>query len=86
MRLCGPCLADILTTLGTHWTKVDIEDTTPLATVCGACQAELDGQEDRNAFFGTVFEHPRERVDYFARYCGDCASDLILELKLQQAF
>jgi hypothetical protein len=86
MRVCSACLAELLTTIGNDWTKVDLEDTTPLAEVCCSCHAALTAPEDRNAFFGTVYEHGQERADFFARYCHNCASDIETELRLQPAF
>jgi len=83
MRLCGPCLGDILDTIGSHWKKVDLEDDAPLEAMCAACNADISSQSPNIAFFGTLYERGSERVDYFARYCDDCASDVEHSLVLQ---
>ena len=76
LRLCSPCLGDILKTYGEHWTEVDLDDEIPLAEVCASCQEAVPETKDREILFVTTYERGDDRRDFFAYYCPMDATSL----------
>ena len=83
MRVCSPCLGDILQTYDDEWTPVGLEDTVPVAEMCGSCKAPLTEIQDPWGCFVTTFSRGDERADYFGWYCERDAEGLATSLGLE---
>lgn len=82
LRLCSPCLADLLETYKGQWANLGDDDEVSLAEVCGACEKALSRQEDRYHCFVTTYERGDDRQDYFSYYCREHAQPIIDSLGL----
>lgn len=84
MRVCGPCLDNLFSTLGSSWILASTESEDPGPSVCNSCQLPQRTGGEYHAFFLTCFRHGQEREDWFGAYCADCADDLAETLSLEE--
>lgn len=76
LRVCAPCLADILKTHEDEWTDLGVDDEVQVAEVCPTCQAVLTDPSERYGCFVTIYPRGDERQDFFAWYCPVDADSL----------
>lgn len=85
MRVCSPCLTELLAGDGSTWVRVDPDDTGTLAEVCSSCDKAVNSPTTKALFFGTVYPPGKNRDDYFAYFCWSCASSFDDAYQLEDA-
>ena len=82
LRVCDPCLDNLFATLGSKWTRAEVDSEDAPSAVCGSCGKQDESLGERHAFFLTVYRRGEEREDWFGQYCAGCASDVVDTLSL----
>lgn len=85
LRVCGPCLAEFLTTTGSEWVSANLDGAAVHFPMCSACSKAASPTEDSWALFITVYPPGAERDDYFGCLHLACAPDFIDGLELKAA-
>lgn len=85
MRLCGPCLASVLSGVGGEWIPADSSDAGVDLPMCSACSKPVQASDDSWAVFATAYPPGSNRDDYFGQLHAACATGFVDGLGLKAA-
>lgn len=85
MRLCGPCLASVLSGVGSEWISADTGTPGLDLPMCSACSKPVPSQDRAWAIFATAYPPGANRDDYFGAVHSSCASEFVAGLGLEAA-
>lgn len=83
MRVCSPCLADFLATVGSEWVPADPGGSDQPIPMCSSCSKPATSSGTAWAVFCTVYEPGADRIDYFGAVHAKCASEFVSGLNLE---
>lgn len=81
-RLCVNCCQDVLMAHATDWLDNALKRDQDLLSNCTACGLVVNGNGSLARFYATVYPNGRDRRDYTAAYCRECASKIATEFEI----